>query len=60
MDAAAYDRQSVVRKPADRYIVQDGALTTLCGVWHLASNALLNTDMTLHVYDETGLLDAWR
>lgn len=59
-DAAAYDRQSIVRKPADRYIVSDGQLTTLCGVWHLGSNALLNTDLTLHVYDEGGLLDAWR
>lgn len=58
--ASIYDRQSIVRKPADRYIVSDGQLTTLCGVWHLGSNALLNTDMTLHVYDECGLLDAWR
>lgn len=57
---AQFDRASIVRKPADRYIVSNGQLTTLCGLWHLGSNALLNADMTLSLYDETGLLSPWR
>lgn len=51
-EASQFDRASIVRKPADRYIVSDGQLTTLCGLWHLSSTALLEEDMTLSVYDE--------
>lgn len=60
IEASQFDRASVVRKPADRYIVSNGQLTTLCGLWHLSSSALLEEDMTLSVYDEGNLLTPWR
>lgn len=60
IEASKFDRASIVRKPADRYIVSNGQLTNLCGLWHLSSTALLEEDMTLSVYDEGDLLDSWR
>lgn len=60
IQASQFDRASIVRKPADRYIVSNGQLTNLCGLWHLSSTALLEEDMTLSVYDEGELLTPWR
>mgnify|MGYP000369370676 CR=1 FL=1 len=60
IQASQFDRASIVRKPADRYIVSNGQLINLCGLWHLSSSALSEEDMTLSVYDEGDLLTPWR
>ena len=40
IQASQFDRASIVRKPADRYIVSNGQLTNLCGLWHLQHGPL--------------------
>lgn len=54
------DRENLGLRPSERGAAVNGTLTELCGLWHFSVNDMLEQDMTLICYDETGLLDNYR
>ena len=54
------DRESIAALPVQRSKAINGTLTTLCGAYRLAAGIVVEEDVTLVCYDETGLLDSFR
>ena len=54
------DRESIAALPVQRSKAINGTLTTLCGAYRLAAGIVVEEDVTLVCYDESGLLDSFR